>query len=78
MILELLNKIKWDEGEEPSDYEFLYRDKSKLKALKYDYIVQINEGIMVCMIDDKLVEIPTHRIKKIYKKGEIILDRPMV
>lgn len=77
-IQDLLNKIKWDERENPEDYILLYFDrvKQKLKELKYTEIKRIEGTFMLVDISGKEINIPLHRIRKVQKQGEIVWERP--
>ena len=78
MILELIHKIKWDKDTDPNDFVFEYRDKDRLRSLKFKDIMKIDEGVLVSVVEGQVTHIPAHRIKKIYEKGKLILNRPIV
>ncbi len=73
-IKDLLNKIKWDKRENPSDYRIFYFDRvlGKLKELSYKDIKEI-EGNFLVLGDD--TNIPMHRIRKVMKKGGVVWGR---
>ena len=73
-ILDLLNKIKWDDSENPEDYLILHYDRIKdiNKELKFTKIKEINNLFLVTEKDDKEINIPLHRIREIRKKAKII------
>lgn len=77
-ILDLMNKIKWDENEHPEDYVIGYMDRitKKITELPYPKIKRV-EGTFMIILDDKgeEVNIPSHRVKYVKKKGEIIWQR---
>ncbi len=72
-IKNLLNKIKWDEKENPKDYEIAYMDRILQQEIKikFNKISKIEENFMV--VDE--ASIPLHRIVKVYKKGKLIWER---
>ncbi|MBU4502143.1 MAG: DUF504 domain-containing protein [Nanoarchaeota archaeon] len=72
-IKDLINKIKWDEKENPKDYEIVYIDRilQQEVKIKFKNISKIEEGFME--IDE--ATIPLHRIVKVYKKGKLIWER---
>lgn len=72
-VKELLNKIRWDEKENPKDYEIVYMDRILQREIKIKFknISKIEEGFMI--IDE--ASIPLHRITKVYKKGKLIWER---
>ena len=76
-IQDLLHKIKWDPKENPEDYLLLYYDRVEdtLKEIKYNDIKDISERFLLVKINNKEVDIPLHRIKKVVKKGKIVWER---
>lgn len=76
-IQDLLNKIKWDERENPQDYILYYHDRvrGKLMQLKYNDILGIEDGFMTVNREGKETAIPLHRIKKVEKKGKTVWER---
>lgn len=72
-IKDLLNKIKWDEKENPQDYEVVYIDRilQQEVKIKFKEISQIENNFMI--IDE--ASIPLHRITKVYKKGKLVWER---
>ena len=72
-IKDLLNRIKWDEKENPKDYEIVYIDRVLQQEVKVKFkkISKIEEGFMI--VDE--ASIPLHRIVKVYKKGKLIWER---
>lgn len=74
-IKNLLNKIKWDKKENPSDYSVFYLDKVKndLVELRYNNIKRIEGNFIV--IGKEETYIPLHRIRKIRKKGKTVWKR---
>lgn len=74
-ILDLLNKIKWDKRENPSDYILTYIDLGKKKELKYTDIKRIEGTFMIVERDREETEIPVHRIREVVKNGKVIWKR---
>lgn len=76
-IRELLNKIKWDEQEDSSQYEIFYLDRVEniLKKIYYEDIVEIEGLFMELFIEDKLTSVPLHRIKVVKKDDVVVWKR---
>jgi len=74
-IKKLINKIRWDERENPDDYEIIYIDRVLLKEIKIKFrkISKIEDNFMI--IDES--SIPLHRVIKVYKKGKLIWERKL-
>lgn len=72
-IKELLNKIKWDEQENPKDYEVVYIDRVLQQEVKIRFksISKIEGNFII--LDE--ASIPLHRVVKVYKKGKLIWER---
>ncbi|WP_404824737.1 DUF504 domain-containing protein [Oceanihabitans sediminis] len=77
-IKELFNKIRWDPYEIPTDYNFVFhyydRVKDRLIELPYLNILRL-EGTFFILNDVDETMIPSHRVKKVTKMGEIIWER---
>ena len=76
-IEQLINKIKWDDREDPADYALFYLDRitKKLVEIKYNDINRVDEGFMVIVRGGEETNIPLHRIRKVTKKGNVIWER---
>ena len=76
-VQEVLNKIKWDPNENPEDYTLYYFDRvtKELCPVEYNDAI-IEEGLLKVRIEDSIVSIPLHRIRKITKKGRAFWERP--
>ena len=76
---EFLNKIKWDPKEKIEDYSLCYFDRV---SVKLDEImlkdVEIKDGLIKAIIDEKKVSIPLHRVRIIRKKGKNVWQRPNI
>lgn len=79
-IHELLNKIRWDPEFGQGEFEIGYYDRTENKI----HVVSVGEIVLPCdghgifelMDGDGLVHsIPLHRIKAVYKNGELIWHR---
>ena len=75
-IQQLLNKIKWDKRENPSDYTLFYFDRilNKLVSIPYNKIKRL-EGSFMVLDNIEETNIPLHRIKKVAKKDAVIWER---
>lgn len=81
-IADIINKIKWDERENPEDYTIGYEDRilKKIIEVRFADIKRIDEGFMI--IDKEVkgrieeASIPLHRARVVKKKGEIVWKRP--
>ena len=73
-IIKLLNKIKWDDRENPDDYELGYYDRveDKLIWIKYNTIQRM-DGMFMILIGE--VCIPTHRIKVVKNQDKVVWER---
>jgi len=74
-IKNLINKIKWDKRENPSDYTLFYIDLRKKKELAYSSIKRLEGNFIVIERDNEEVEIPMHRIREVKKKGIVVWKR---
>jgi len=76
-IIDLINKIKWDKKEHPEDYTIAYKDRIKKELIEIPYtkIKKLEGAFMIIDQDNEETNIPTHRIKQVKKKGEIIWQR---
>jgi len=76
-IIDLLNKIKWDAHEDPEDYVIGYEDRVEKKMIEIPYtaIKRLEGTFMIIEKDGEETNIPTHRIKEVKKKGEVVWQR---
>lgn len=76
-VKELLNKIKYSPQENPADYVLFYYDRveDKLKELKLVEVKGVEEGFLMLVKENKEVNIPLHRIRKVKKKGKVVWER---
>ncbi|MBS3097632.1 DUF504 domain-containing protein [Candidatus Woesearchaeota archaeon] len=79
-IKDLLNKIKWDKKEDPSDYTIVYKDRveGKYKEMAYNDIKKIEGTFMVLDRGGEEVNIPLHRVKQVRKNWLVIWNREKV
>ncbi|MBD3318964.1 DUF504 domain-containing protein [Candidatus Woesearchaeota archaeon] len=77
-IHELLNKIKWDDRENPDEYVLVYLDFGTLREIPYAALQDIEGSFMVVYVDGKTSHIPLHRIKMVKKNGKTIWKRPSI
>jgi|TARA_Y100000310_G_scaffold53186_2_gene48785 uncharacterized protein (UPF0248 family) len=75
-IHELLNKIKWDERENPKEYSIFYYDRILKELIKIPYkkIKRIDGSFMV-LDNEEESNIPLHRIKKISRNNILVWHR---
>ena len=71
-IDDLINKIKWDEREDPEEYVIVYQDLHEEKEMPYTDIDHLEGNTMVLKTG---TEIPLHRIKKVIKQEKVIWQR---
>ena len=73
----LLNKIKWDKNLNSKEYSILYFDRiaKSLIEIGYNDIKKIEKGFIIVERDNKEVNIPLHRIKRVERKGKLIWER---
>jgi uncharacterized protein (UPF0248 family) len=76
-IQDLINKIKWDENEDPSEYVIGYEDRvlKKVIEIKYSDIKRIEDNFMVLDRDNEEVMIPLHRVRIVRKKDLVVWKR---
>ncbi len=76
-ILDLLNKIKWDQNLNPEEYTIIYLDRinNTKKEIKFDKIKNFNNLTLILESEEKEIEIPLHRIREVKKQGKIIWKR---
>ena len=68
---EMLNKIKWDEQEDPNAYTVGYKHDDEIVEIKFTDIKRFEDEFMI--IGE--TNIPFHRIKIIKKNGEVVWQR---
>jgi uncharacterized protein (UPF0248 family) len=77
-ILKMLNKIKWSPNETWAEHELTYYNRITKKEIKtnFENITDVIDGLIL-IYDEECFQkqIPSHRIRKIYKKGELIWQR---
>jgi len=72
-IQDLLNKIKWDKRENPSEYIIFYFDRILKKLIKIPYTkIKKLEGSFMVLDNEEESNIPLHRIKKVMKNNVVV------
>ncbi len=76
-ITNIINRIKWDKREDPSDYVIGYEDRVSKKVIevKFTEIKRIEDNFMVLERNMEEVSIPLHRIRVVKKKGNAVWER---
>ena len=76
-IQDLINKIKWDKNEHPSEYAIGYEDRvlKKIIEIKFTDIKRIEDGFMVLERDNEEAMIPLHRVRTVKKKDLVVWKR---
>jgi len=73
-LVDLLNKIRWDEHENEEDYEVWIYDRIAKKEKKIAFKMIANIGKSFIELIDS-TEIPLHRIRKVVKRGEVVWEK---
>ncbi|MBS3105977.1 DUF504 domain-containing protein [Candidatus Woesearchaeota archaeon] len=75
-IQDLLNKIKWDKRENPSEHMIFYFDRILKKLIKIPYMkIKRIEGTFMVLDNEEETDIPLHRVKKVTKNNEVVWER---
>ena len=79
-IHELINRIRWDKDFAQGHFEIGYYDRREDKIIRIpfeDILFAPNQHFTVTTIDSEGAThmIPYHRIKEVYKDGELIWHR---
>lgn len=76
-IKELVNKIRWDKRETPSDYTVGYEDRVLKKVIEVPYtaIKRIEGGFFIIEKEGRETDIPLHRVKRLKKQGKTVWKR---
>ncbi len=73
---EMLDKIKWANKFNPEDITLFYFDRILNKNIEIKYNeVKIEDNFIIIKKDNKISEIPLHRLREIRNKGTIIWSR---
>jgi uncharacterized protein (UPF0248 family) len=77
-IIDLINKIKWDESESPEEYTLGYEDRvsKRIVEVKYTEIKRMEGNFMIIERDSEEASIPVHRIRIVKKNNKIVWERP--
>ena len=77
-IQDLLNKIKWDKRENPSEYYIFYFDRIFKKLIEIPYAkIKRLEGSFMVLGDEEESNIPLHRVKKVMKNNVVVWERKL-
>ena len=72
----MLNKIKWDKRENPSEHMIFYFDRILKKLIKIPYMkIKRIEGTFMVLDNEEETDIPLHRVKKVTKNNEVVWER---
>jgi len=75
-LTDIINKIRWDKRENEKDYTFGYFDNG---IQKFDFesidFKQSTKFALAVKIGYEVKFIPFHKIKRVYRKDEIIWER---
>ncbi|MBC8500695.1 MAG: DUF504 domain-containing protein [Nanoarchaeota archaeon] len=76
-IKDFLNKIKWDSNLSEEDYTIYYFDRieNKLLELRYKDIKRLEGNFIITNINNKEINVPLHRIRKVEKEGVVVWQR---
>lgn len=76
-ILDLLNKIKWDPNENENDFSIVYEDRASKsnREIPYNHIKRIEGTFFIIDQHGEEINIPSHRIREVRKKGKVIWKR---
>ena len=80
LIQDLLNKIRWDKDFGKGDFQVGYYDRVEdriITAAFHEIIFQKGNHFSFYLIshDGETVSIPFHRVREVYKNGELIWKR---
>ena len=76
-ILDLLNKIKWYPNENEDDFSIVFEDKvnKSNREVPYNNIKRIEGTFFIIDQHGEEINIPSHRIREVRKKGKAIWKR---
>lgn len=76
-LKELFDKITWDKKLNPADYRFHYKDRKveELIVMPFTNIVKFDGMFITLANNEGFIQVPLHRVKKITKNEEVILER---
>lgn len=72
---ELLNRIKSNSKENHSEYTLSYEEKAKNIEISLTEVVFLNQLAFTIRQGHEDVEIPMHRLRKIYKRGLLLWNK---
>lgn len=76
-IKQLLDKLKWDPNEQPTETTLHYWDNAQKKLLpvKYPDIMRLEGNTMIILVKGNETDIPLHRIRKVTRQDKTIWQR---
>jgi len=79
-IQDLLSRIKWDAEFSQGEFEIAYVDHAKEQLVRIPYKETYFERGDKFMFqtyndDERLISVPLHRVRKVYKNGALIWER---
>ena len=74
---ELLNKVKWDKSENHKEYILAYQDRFKPTNIEIPLseVIAVEQLAFTIRVGNDDVEVPMHRLRKIYKRGLLLWSR---
>lgn len=73
---QMLDKIKWSNKFKPEEITLSYFDRILNKNIKINYgEVKIEDNFIILEKENKISEIPLHRLREIRKNGIVIWKR---
>ena len=74
---DLINKILWDKHENKEEYEIGIIDRftKEVNFMPFTKIESLEGRFMLIRGEHGITEIPSHRIRKVKKNGEIVWER---
>ncbi|HEC88114.1 MAG: DUF504 domain-containing protein [Methanomicrobia archaeon] len=74
-LTDIINKIRWDKRENEEDYSFGYLDNGiqnfDFKSIDFE---QSTKFALAVKTEHEIKFIPFHKIKRVYRKGEIVWE----
>ncbi len=81
-IREILNRIRWDERFGAGAFEIGYHDRVRNEILRVPFLnIEMRSGNAFSFeletLDGDRKSIPFHRVRAVWKDGELIWERPL-
>jgi len=76
-IKDFLNKIKWDDNLKEEDFSISYFDRVEKKLIKINFqdIIRFEGNFIILKVNNKDINIPIHRIRRVEKEGVVVWQR---